>query len=94
LFIERLQLALSWALRPEWAEPLLTLGKEAELVDCLPVCPAMTQNSPALSRQVREGAAKPLVLPGGFLSGLRVIQDEDRWGDTIGCALAAGTIKL
>ena len=37
LFIERLQLALPWPLQLAWANTLLDLGREAELVDNLPV---------------------------------------------------------
>ncbi len=37
LFIERLQLALPWPLQSTWAKPLLDLGREAELVENLPV---------------------------------------------------------
>jgi hypothetical protein len=94
LFVERLQLGLSWALKPEWAETLLQLGREAELVDCLPVGVAMEQKGPLASRQV---ADRPSVLPmaaGGFQAALRVTKDEDRWGDLIGSALAVGSIEL
>jgi hypothetical protein len=94
LFVERLQLGLSWALKPEWAETLLQLGREADLVDCLPVRAAIEQKGPLASRQV---ADRPSVLPvgaGGFQAALRVIKDEDRWGDLIGSALAAGAIQL
>ncbi len=37
LFAERLQLALPWPLQSAWARSLLDLGREAELVDYLPV---------------------------------------------------------
>jgi hypothetical protein len=94
LFIERLQLGLSWALRPEWAEQLLELGREAELVECLPVSPVIDQIG--AYRSLRE-PARPSVLPRppqGFQAALRVTKDQDRWGDLIGSALAAGTIQL
>lgn len=94
LFIERLQLALAWALRPEWSERLLELGREAQLVDCLPVGAAIEQKGPLASRTV---ADRSNVLPAparGFQAALRVIRDEDRWGDVISSALAAGTIQL
>ncbi len=37
LFLERLQLALPWPLESAWAKPLLDLGRDAELVENLPV---------------------------------------------------------
>lgn len=37
LFIERLQLALSWPLKTEWASELLRLGQEKLLIELLPV---------------------------------------------------------
>jgi hypothetical protein len=94
LFLERLQLGLDWALRPEWAEPLLELGREAELVECLPVGVAIEQKGPLVSRQE---PGRPNVLPAparGFQAALRVIRDQEKWGDVIGSALAAGTIQL
>jgi hypothetical protein len=94
LFIERLQLALAWALRPQWAEPLLELGREAELVDCLPVGSAIEQKGPLVSRQE---PGRPNVLPEparGFQAALRVTKDQNCWGDVIGSALAAGIIQL
>lgn len=36
-FVQRLQLASALPLKPEWAEPLITLGREAGLVESLPV---------------------------------------------------------
>ena len=94
LFIERLQLALSWALRPEWAETLLELGREAELVDCLPVGPNIEQKGPLVSRDELVRSSVPPTPTGGFQAALRVTKDQDRWGDVIGSALAAGTIRL
>jgi hypothetical protein len=36
-FIQRLQLASALPLKPEWAETLITMGREAGLVESLPV---------------------------------------------------------
>lgn len=91
LFLDRLQLALAWALRPEWAARLLELGREAELVDCLPVGTASALRA-AQAGQLKE-TGNPGPLP-GFQAALRVIRDENGWGDVIGAALAAGTITL
>ena len=94
LFLERLQLALAWALQPEWAEPLLELGREAGLVDCLPVVTTSDSRTAlaAQAGQIRESA--PPGLAPGFQAALRVVQDEDHWGAVIGQALASGTLRL
>jgi hypothetical protein len=89
LFAERLQLALAWALEPSWAEPLLELGREAGLVDCLPVGAASELRPLLMSASDaprKDGLA--------FQSALRVTRDEDRWGAVISTALATGTIRL
>jgi hypothetical protein len=94
LLVERLQLGLDWALRPEWAETLLQLGREAELVDCLPVGSAIESQGP-YKRLQEPGVSSVLPTPsGGFQAALRVIKDQDRWGAVIGSALATGTLKL
>jgi hypothetical protein len=94
LFLERLQLGLDWALKPEWAETLLELGREAELVDCLPVGSAIESQGP-YRRLLEPGSPSVLPVPiGGFQAALRVIKDQDRWGAVIGSALATGTLKL
>ena len=94
LFLERLQLALAWALQPEWAERLLELGREAELVDCLPaMTPRSPRTAPAPTHQVMDSPPRPDSVA-GFLGALRVVQDEDRWGAIIGQALASGTLRL
>lgn len=58
LFLERLQLALAWALRPGWAEKLLELGREAELVDYLPVA-ASSELRTALPASLKELDSSP-----------------------------------
>ncbi len=94
LFLERLQLALAWALRPEWADRLLELGREAELVDSLPLMAASELRTalPGARKEIHENAVPDSVT--GFMAALRVIQDEERWGAVIGSALKAGTIRL
>lgn len=94
LFIDRMQLALPWALRPEWAEPLLKLGREAELVDCLSIAVATEIGGPLVIRQVAEQSYANPTPARSFQGALRVIHDEDRWGDVIGSALADGVIQL
>jgi hypothetical protein len=94
LFMERLQLALAWALRPEWADPLLELGRQVELVECLPACPVIESEGPKVSRSGETGLVVDHLCYRGFLGALRVIRDEARWGELIGSALAAGSISL
>lgn len=94
LFLERLQLALAWALRPEWAEVLLEVGREAGLVDCLPVG-VSDELRGLLGHAVAERApATPCRRAAAFQAALRVIRDEDRWGEVISDALARGHIHL
>lgn len=78
LFLERLQLALAWPLQPAWAEPLLRLGQEEELVEFLPV------GRPA----DLAGSSQ------AFQSAIRVVKSEDRWGAVIAQALQDNVIAL
>src|SRR5688572_13651538 len=75
-FVARLQLVLACAVQPEWAEALLTLGREAELVDYLQIESASAHRGPVATRRTREGTNGPLDQGQAFLASLRVIQDE------------------
>ena len=94
LFVERLQLGLDWALRPEWAETLLELGREAELVACLPVGSAIESEGPYKRLQEPGASSTSRMSIGGFQAALRVTRDQDRWGAVIGSALTTRVIQL
>lgn len=84
LFLERLQLALAWPMQPTWAEALLHLGLEAELVEFLPVGQPADLPMPVATQ--RAGLA--------FQAAIRVVKAEERWGEIIAKALQAKTITL
>jgi hypothetical protein len=79
LFAQRLQLALNLPIQLAWAETLLTLGQEVDLVQ--PLATARHPHLPA--------AAQP------FVAGLRVFKDETRWHtEVVAPALARGQITF
>ena len=88
-FAERLQLAISWAIKDEWAAALMQAGMDAgeenKLVSRLPVAhsPELT---PALERVgwSEEEGDKEMDASGLiFKSALRVVKDNEAWSKVI-----------
>ncbi|MBI4673125.1 MAG: hypothetical protein HY741_15840 [Chloroflexi bacterium] len=99
-FAERLQLAISWAIKDEWAAALMQAGVEAgeenKLVSRLPVAhsPELT---PALERVGwseeegdKEMDARGLI----FKSALRVVKDDEAWSKVISHLLKKKRIAI
>jgi hypothetical protein len=83
LFLERLQLALAWPLKPEWAELLLTMGQDAELVEYLPI--GLPQELEPICPQAHGFT---------FQAALRVVKCDDRWGTVISQALETHAVTF
>jgi len=84
-FAERLQLAISWAIKDEWAAALMEAGEESKLVARLPVAHS-PELAPALERVGwseeegdKEMDARGLI----FKSALRVVKDDEAWSKVI-----------
>lgn len=95
-FLDRLQLALPWPLKPAWAETLLTLGRENGLVEPLSVANAAAAR-PVIDEQLGPDWESGGMVQGArgliFRAGLRVRQSE-QWGDLLSDALKAGTLSF
>jgi hypothetical protein len=87
LFIERLQLALPWPLRNDWADMLLKMGQDNGLVE-----PLMSAKAWEVSELLAEDEfqVKGLV----FTNGLRVVNDANEWGELISSAVEQEFIQI
>jgi len=95
-FAERLQLAISYAIKEEWAALLMQVGEESKLVSRLPVAhsPELT---PVLERagwSEEEGDTKIDAHGLIFKSALRVVKDNDAWSKVISDLLKKKRIAI
>lgn len=94
LFLERLQLALAWPLRAEWAEALLTLGREAGLVESLPVGVSGEMKPTLNSALGKDWQADDTTHRLAFKAALRVVKCDVQWGEVLSNALASHAITF
>ena len=99
-FAERLQLAIPWAIKDEWAAALMKAGmeegEEHKLVSRLPVAhspelaPALERVGWSEEKGDKEMDARGLI----FKSALRVVKDDEAWSKVISDLLKKKRIVL
>ena len=86
LFVQRLQLAISYPVRPEWAEQLLQLGSDNYLVHGLDLALASEMEEHIKNAPDTKGLA--------FMAGLRVVRDSEAWGELISSAVEQDFVHI